>query len=115
MNTRVASGVIAGIAAISIAVPAAGFADGGHSHAEHHSKRGCKMHRHYGRHEGFTRGHGKHHGFGKGKKCGFPGKGQTGSTGTTGETGNTGQTGNTGWTGWTGKSGEHRHSSGHRH
>jgi hypothetical protein len=112
MGKRITSGVIAGIAAISVAVPAAGFAESGHSHAKHQSKKACKVHRHHGRHEGFTKGRGKHRGFAKGKKCGFGGTGQTGSTGATSQTG---QTGSTAKMGQTGQSGTHRHSHGHRH
>lgn len=105
MNKRITSGVIAGIAAICVAVPAAGLADqGGHPH----SKKACKTHRHYGRHEGFTKGHGKHKGFGRGKKCGFSNPVSTGTTSTTNETGPTGSTGTTGTTGT-------HHSRGHRH
>ena len=111
MNKRITSGVIAGIAAICVAVPAAGFADRG---GTPHSKKPCKTHRHYGHHKGDK---GRRHGMDRGKKCGFPGKGQTGPTGSTSPTGPTGSTGPSGPTGPSGsttsQTRSHRH--GHRH
>jgi hypothetical protein len=104
MSKRITSGVIAGIAAICVAVPAAGFADQG---GRPHSKKACKVHRHYGHHKGALKGH--HRGSDRGKKCGFQHTGQTDTTSSTGPSGQTGPTNETGM------SGTHRHSFGHRH
>lgn len=107
MSKRITSGVVAGIAAICVAVPAAGFADRG---GASHSKKPCKTHRHYGHHKGALNAHTR---FDRGKKCGFGGS--TAPTGTTNPTGVTDKTGRTGETGETGESGAHRHSHGDRH
>lgn len=94
MSKRITSGLVAGVAAICVAVPAVGLADkGGHPH----SKKACTVHRHYGRHTGAQRG--RKRGFDRGKKCGFSHTGTTGGTGSTGSTGATGATGPTGATG----------------
>ncbi len=101
MSKRLTSGLVAAIAAAAMSIPAVGLADKGGQPNEH--SKACKMHQHYGEHNG-KRGNRWGIVRGKGKKCGFPGHGQTGLTGATGMTGQSGPTG---------MSGVNTHSHGH--
>jgi hypothetical protein len=65
MKRRLATGIVAAIAAVSTSVPAAGVANmGGHPHM---TPPNCGHHKHNGKHKGKG---GNRKGSGKGNKCG---------------------------------------------
>jgi hypothetical protein len=70
MRKRLTAGIVAGVAALAMSVPAVGVADKGGT--PHTTPPGCHMHKNKGKHTGQLKNSskGKRNGSSKGNKCG---------------------------------------------